>query len=97
MLTVNEVANSIIDKLTNYAANLPDPTCIDYLNCEIEEVVRESRQKKKKKTTKKIADMTEEEFWNLPESSWSCAVKNSCQSVIKNMSAVNFSSAKVKL
>ena len=59
--------------------------------------MRESRQKKKKKTTKKTADMTEEEFQKLPESSWSRAVKNSCQSVIKNISGVNFSSAKVKL
>lgn len=48
MSTVNEVANSIIDKLTNYAANLPDPTCMDYLNCEIEEEVRQSRQKRRK-------------------------------------------------
>ena len=62
MSTANEVADSIIDKLTNYAANLPDPTCLDYLNCEIVEEVRESRQKKKKKITKKTADMTEEEF-----------------------------------
>ena len=41
--------------------------------------------------------MTEEEFRNIPESSWSRAVKNSCQSVIKNMLTENFSSAKVKL
>ena len=41
--------------------------------------------------------MTEEEFRNLPESNWSRTVKNSCQSVIKNISGVNFSSAKVKL
>ena len=78
----NDVTQSIMDKLVNYAVNLQDPSCIDFVNCDIEELVKPTRGNKKKKVTKKTAAMTDDEFRKLPESSWSRAIKNTCQSIM---------------
>ena len=34
-MSLNDVSRSIMEKLNKYAINLPDPTCTDFLNCEV--------------------------------------------------------------
>ena len=76
-MSLNDVTSTILDKLIKYAVNLPDPTCIDYLNADITTEEKQTRGKKKK-VIKITGAMTDDEFRNLPESSWSRAVKNTC-------------------
>lgn len=87
--SIDDIAEAIMSKLEQYALNLSDLTCTDYLHAFFtQESTARTRGNKKKKVSKPISTTTDEEFKTFPESSWSKAIKNTTTSICRNMTLV---------